>query len=200
MEAVAALIVLLLSYTCYIAQWSTHGDMMTCALALKEWHHIWHTHFGDWSCIFCTLAIFSATVFWWACEVVQYFRTYFKQQISCKHYFQISRHTIGSWNVRLESACFNIWKQTSQQILAIMWGWLLTVQCQVTVLRQLPGTGSSLKATARVCVAGVRGVKLTRNSAPPSGSTLVGRCSPILSITTSSRLPSPAAAASTRLG
>ena len=169
--------------------------LLHCTVIHSWWHDdMWYTDFGDWACIFCTLAIFSATVFWWACEVVQHFRSYYKSVV--KHYFDISRLNIGSWNVRLLPACFNFWKQTSQQ----MWGWLLTVQCQVTVLRQLPGTGSSLKATARVCVAGVRGVKLTRNSAPPSGSTLVGRCSPLLSITTSSRLPSPAAAASTRLG
>ena len=128
-----------------------------------------------------------------------HFITYFEWPIRCKHYSQIS-HLIGSWSVLLKPACFDIWKQTIQQLLGNMSGWWLTVQCQVTVLLQLPGTGSSLKATARVWVAGARGVKLTRNSAPPSGSTLVGRCSPAPSCTTSSRLPSPAAAASTRLG
>ena len=47
------------------------------------------------------------------------------------------------------------------------------------------------------CISGVLGTKLTLNTAPPAGSTLVGMLSPASVVTRISRLPSPASDAST---
>ena len=46
-------------------------------------------------------------------------------------------------------------------------------------------------------ISGVLGTKLTLNTAPPAGSTLVGMLSPASVVTRISRLPSPASDAST---
>ena len=39
--------------------------LLHCTVIHSWWHDdMWYTDFGDWACIFCTLAIFSANVFY----------------------------------------------------------------------------------------------------------------------------------------